>query len=83
MKLDSGIAKLTIKEIVELLLKDQSNFGQLEVTSDDTGEEMLVVSVAILAKAKQLKEATQDLFKNTQEVVSGTILEDGTVQENE
>lgn len=83
MKLDSGVAKLTVKEIVEVLLKDQSNFGQLEVTDDQTGEEMLVLSVAILGKAKQLKEATEQLFKNTQEVVSGTILEDGTIDEND
>lgn len=83
MKLDEGVAKLTVKQIVELLLRDQSTFGQLEVTDDDTGEEIFTLSVGILGKAKELKKATTKLQENTQEVISGMILPDGTVKENE
>jgi hypothetical protein len=83
MKLDKGVAELTVKKIVELLLKDQSTFGQLEVTDDETGEVIFTLAVGILSKAKELKDAADKLQENTQEVVSGTILEDGTVKEND
>jgi len=83
MKLDKGVAELTVKKIVELLLRDQSTFGQLEVTDDETGEVIFMLAVGILAKAKELKDAADKLQENTQEVVSGTILEDGTVKEND
>lgn len=83
MKLDKGVAELTVKKIVELLLQEGSTLGQLEVTDDETGEVIFVLAVGIFGKAKELKDAAEKLQQGTQEVVSGTILGDGTVKENE